>query len=102
ARAEADAAARVAADLQSWRRIRAEPEIPECGRGAREVVGLDENDRLARPDAGDAGERHGIGERVRVVVHAPAGNVDGAGADVRQLEPVQAQRTIAAGPRRQL
>jgi hypothetical protein len=60
---------------------------------------------LARPavlshrrDAADTEERDGQGDVVRVVIHGPAGHVDGLRAGVGDNEPVRRVGAVAAGP----
>src|SRR5439155_5706237 len=83
-RAEPDLVARIVADLKIRRRIRAKPQAEERGslRRERGIGGFHENHRLAGRDAGDAVQRHGGSEEIRVVVDFPAGDVRSGGADV--------------------
>ena len=84
------------------RRTRSLRNAAACGR-ARSPVSMKITDSpgamLVTPFSATA-----TAERVRVVVHLPAGEVDGAGAGVRHLEPVGARpgccRWTTARPRR--
>src|SRR5262249_25417993 len=103
--AEPDARAAVGADLHAGRRrARAEPELREGlrERGVprpRRRPGLDEDRGTPRRERRHTAERDGRAEGARVVVHLPAGEVDGGAAEVRHLPPVGAERGGRAAAR---
>src|SRR5438128_2354622 len=77
--------ARVGADLLPALGIGAKPEVAERRDGASRAGrgrGLDEDDRLAGGNRGDAAQRNGAGNGVRVVVHLPTAEVDGGRARI--------------------
>src|SRR5207237_10252890 len=78
----------------------AEPGRDEVAR--RRAGALDENRRLTWRDAAQTDDRDRQGEAVRVVIHLPAGQVDGGAADVGDLEPIRRVGAVAAGPGRHL
>ena len=91
--AQPDAVAAVGSDQEpGGRRRTSEPGHRETGDDGR--IGeanrgvLEEDGRLSSRDARHASERDRTGERVRVVVHLPAGDVHGRGAHIGDLKPV--------------
>src|SRR5262249_49392394 len=89
----------IAADLQVSRRVRAEPKRFEGGALASEIRGFQKDYRLAGSDVGDAVQLHSAAEGARIVIHLPAGDVRRGVADVRHLEPIDAQAGIAIAAR---
>src|SRR5262245_45622630 len=91
---------RVSANLQSRWCATTEPKVDKRALDAGGSVtrlDLDENDRFIRLDLRDSRQRSAVGV-VGIVIHCPAGDVRGRGADIRDLEPVILNRTVAARP----